>query len=68
MENDKRYTAEEAGKAVDPERSADTVKRWCKKEGLGHTKDGPTGRFYISHYALRKFCKRKGIRMNGETE
>ena len=62
---DKRLTPEQAGQAVEPERSAQTVRRWCKEENLPHSKDGKNGTILISRYALKKWAKSKGIMMKG---
>lgn len=68
MKEDTRMSPEEAGKAVIPERTARTVRTWCREGYLSHTKDGQSGAILISRFALKKFCKNKGIQLKGNND
>jgi len=47
------------------DKSTDTVRRWCKKQGLKHTKKGFQGIINISEDDLKNFCDEHGIERKG---
>lgn len=51
----------QAGQAVFPTRTAQTVRLWCK-DGLVHDKDGK-GHFLIKRSDLVTYCQKNGIKL-----
>lgn len=45
--------------------SPDTVRRWCKKKNLKHTKKGLEGIIDVSEEDLQEFCSDHGIEVKG---
>jgi hypothetical protein len=59
--NDRMLTTGEAGAMMAPERTAQTVRLWCKANKIRHHRDGLTGTILISEAVLRAFCDEHGI-------
>lgn len=68
MDNDKRLTPEEVGKAVKPAKTAATVRRWITEKGLPATKNKLSRELLISHYALKKWCKNNDVELRKDGE